>query len=106
MNLLVIPAGLTASCAAVAQITGYPINDLSTLGAAGLMGAMWLWERRQSSKRDEQLSAAHERILSDKVQLAQIIQLVEKAASAMEHIAGIPCAVKQREIEKEKETHG
>jgi hypothetical protein len=53
------------------------------LGAAGLMGAMWLWERRNSAKREHQLDEAHERILADRVQLSELIDVVTRNTEAM-----------------------
>ena len=48
-----------------------PLDNLTSLGAAGLMGAMWLWERRNSQKRETQLDEAHSRIMGDHVQLGK-----------------------------------
>ena len=59
------------------------LAQLTNLGAAGVMGAMWLWERRNSQKRDEQLDDAHTRILSDRVQLDQLIEVVRTNAEAL-----------------------
>ena len=59
------------------------LDSLTSLGAAGLMGAMWLWERRNSQKRDEQLDDAHTRILGDRVQLDQLIEVVRTNAEAI-----------------------
>ena len=57
--------------------------DLTSLGAAGLMGAMWLWERRTSQKRESQLDEAHARILGDRVQLEQLMSVVRQNAEAI-----------------------
>ena len=59
------------------------LAQLTNLGAAGVMGAMWLWERRNSQKRDEQLDDAHTRILGDRVQLDQLIEVVRTNAEAL-----------------------
>jgi hypothetical protein len=59
------------------------IDSLASLGAAGLMGAMWLWERRTSQKREQQLDEAHARILGDGVQLEQLISVVRQNAEAI-----------------------
>ena len=59
------------------------IDSLASLGAAGLMGAMWLWERRTSQKREQQLDEAHARILGDGVQLQQLISVVRQNAEAI-----------------------
>ena len=62
---------------------GAPIDAVTSLGAAGLMGAMWLWERRTSQKREQQLDEAHARILGDRVQLDQLIGVVRQNAEAI-----------------------
>jgi hypothetical protein len=59
------------------------IDSLASLGAAGLMGAMWLWERRTSQKREQQLDEAHARILGDGVQLQQLMSVVRQNAEAI-----------------------
>src|ERR1043166_5903801 len=58
-------------------------NDFASLGAAGFMGAMWLWERRTSQKRESQLDEAHERIMGDRVQLEELIGVVKQNAEAI-----------------------
>jgi hypothetical protein len=60
-----------------------PIDGITSLGAAGLMGAMWLWERRTSQKRESQIDEAHVRILGDRVQLEQLIGVVRQNAEAI-----------------------
>ena len=35
------------------------VSDLASFGAAGLMGTMWLWERRLNRLREQQLTDAH-----------------------------------------------
>lgn len=59
------------------------LEDLTGLGAAGIMGLMWLWERRNSQKREQQLDAAHQRILADRIQLEQLIAVVRQNAEAV-----------------------
>lgn len=65
------------------------LSQLTSLGAAGIMGAMWLWERRMSRQRDQQLDEAHERILGDRVQLDQLIEVVRGNAEAMTRLTGV-----------------
>jgi hypothetical protein len=68
-----------------------PVTDwmtqFSSFGTAGVMGAMWLWERRQSSTREKQIDEAHERILSDKVQMDQLIALVRQNVEALDRLS-------------------
>ncbi len=63
------------------------VDQLTGLGAAGAMGAMWLWERRQSATRERQIDEAHERIMADKVQLDQLIALVHQNTEAMARLS-------------------
>ena len=63
--------------------------DVTSFGAAGLMGAMWLWERKTSRQREEQLDEAHVRILSDRVQLEELIDVVRQNVEAMTRLSAI-----------------
>ncbi len=63
--------------------TSPALDELTGLGAAGMMGLMWLWERRNSQKREQQLDDAHARILSDHIQLEQLIAVVRQNAEAL-----------------------
>jgi hypothetical protein len=62
-------------------------SDLTSLGAAGLMGAMWLWERKASRERDEQLIEAHQRICRDEQRLEKLVQVVEHNTAAVSHFS-------------------
>ena len=64
-----------------------PLDSLTSLGAAGLMGAMWLWERSTSQKREAQIDEAHARIMGDRVQLEQLMSVVRQNAEAMTRLA-------------------
>lgn len=59
------------------------VHELAQFGAAGFMGLMWLWERRTSQKREQQIDEAHARILSDQVQLDQLIAVVQQNVAAI-----------------------
>jgi hypothetical protein len=59
------------------------LGDITSLGAAGLMGAMWLWERRTSRQREQQIDEAHARILGNRVQLEELIDVVKQNAEAL-----------------------
>lgn len=41
-------------------------TTLTQFGTAGLMGWMWLTERRAAAERERQLSEAHERLLQER----------------------------------------
>ncbi|HOF17354.1 MAG TPA: hypothetical protein PK082_00460 [Phycisphaerae bacterium] len=77
--------------------------DLATFGAAGLMGAMWLWERKLSRHREEQLSEAHGRIRRDEERLASLTRVVEHNTAAITRFAEIQretCDVLKRLVEE------
>ena len=59
------------------------MSDLASFGAAGLMGAMWLWERKLSRAREEQISEAHERIVRDEERLGKLTAVVEQNSAAV-----------------------
>jgi hypothetical protein len=63
------------------------IDTIPSLGAAGLIGAMWLWERRQSTQREKQLDDAHARILADRVQMDALIELVQHSTETLSKLA-------------------
>jgi len=58
-------------------------DQLTSLGAAGIMGAMWLWERKTSGQREQQLDEAHTRIMADRVQLDELIHVVQQNSEAL-----------------------
>jgi hypothetical protein len=62
-------------------------DQLTGLGAAGMMGVMWLWERRNSRQREQQLDEAHSRILADQVQLDELIAVVRANTEALARVA-------------------
>ena len=69
-----------------------PVDTLASLGAAGLMGAMWLWERRTSQKRESQIDDAHARIMADRVQLDVLMGVVRQNAEAVTRL----CATQEQ----------
>ena len=71
-----------AIAAILAEAIG-PVSELTNLGVAGLMGVMWLWERRTSRQREQQIDEAHARIMGDRIQLDQLIDVVRQNTDAM-----------------------
>src|SRR5436189_3459968 len=67
----------------MADATSPGIDQLTNLGAAGLMGAMWLWERRTSRQREEQIDEAHARIMTDQIELDQLMSLIRQNAEVL-----------------------
>ena len=61
--------------------------SLAQLGAAGLIGWMWLSERRAAAARETQLRELHERLMQERPQLAVLLAVVRdntKALTALE----------------------
>ena len=64
------------------------LQILSQFGAAGLIGLLWLVERRHGSRRERQLSEAHRRIVTQEHALDSMINVVRdntRAIVALEH---------------------
>jgi hypothetical protein len=62
-------------------------TELTTLvvqcGAAGLIGWMWLSERRAAAERERQLTDAHERIVHERTALDVVLRSVEGSTRAL-----------------------
>lgn len=52
-------------------------------GVAGLIGWMWLAERRASAERERQIGEAHRRILGDREDRAAVLEALRDATRAM-----------------------
>jgi hypothetical protein len=63
------------------------VDQMPSLGAAGVMGAMWLWERAGARARERQLDEAHARIVQDRVELGQLIEVVRQNTEALVRLA-------------------
>jgi hypothetical protein len=59
------------------------MEQLLELGVAGLMGALWTWERAHSRRREAQLSAAHDRLMEQNRHLAILIRIVRHNTRAI-----------------------
>lgn len=57
---------------------------ITQFGVAGLMGALWLWERLYSRKREQELTQAHQRITAQQIELQTLIELVRRNTGAIE----------------------
>ena len=79
--------------------------DFTSFGAAGMMGAMWLWERKTSRQREEQLDEAHVRILGDRVQLEELISVVRQNVEAMTRLSATQDQLVRR-MDREQSTTG
>ena len=59
-------------------------TTFAQFGVAGLMGALWVWERMMSRKRDTQLNATHEKVMRQQQELRTLIRLVHRNTRAIE----------------------
>jgi hypothetical protein len=60
------------------------MQTAAQFGVAGLMGALWLWERLYSRKREQQLTEAHQRITTQQLELQTLLDLVRRNTAAIE----------------------
>lgn len=60
------------------------IEALTQFGVAGLMGALWVWERWLSRRREAQLNAAHETLTHQRQELRVLVRLVRRNTQAIE----------------------
>jgi len=64
--------------------TTIPIIDhFMSFGMAGLMGAMWLFERRESAKRNAQLDETHAKLIADKQHIDALMNLIRQNTEAL-----------------------
>jgi hypothetical protein len=59
------------------------LEPLTQFGAAGLMGALWIYERMLSRRREAQLNAAHEQVMQQQRELSELMQLVHRNTRAL-----------------------
>ena len=60
------------------------LQNMTQFGVAGLMGALWLWERLYSRKREQELTQAHQRLMAQQLELQTLIDLVSRNTAAIE----------------------
>ena len=60
------------------------LETLTQFGAAGLMGALWIWERRLSRRRESQLDQAHRSLCTQRTELRMLVRLVRRNTQAIE----------------------
>src|SRR5690606_15339036 len=59
------------------------LEPLAQTGVAGVMALLWFLERRHSSQRERELSAAHEEIMRSRTALGELIAVVKDNSVAM-----------------------
>ncbi|MGB0766427.1 MAG: hypothetical protein ACPGYV_01815 [Phycisphaeraceae bacterium] len=60
------------------------IRSVTQLGVAGLMGALWLWERMYSRRREQELTQAHQLLIAQRQELSILIGLVQQNTAAIQ----------------------
>jgi chromosome segregation ATPase len=53
-------------------------------GVAGLMGALWVWERTLTGKRERQLNDTHNSLMAEREQMKLLVRLVRRTTRAIE----------------------
>ncbi|MEX2672517.1 MAG: hypothetical protein WD294_10445 [Phycisphaeraceae bacterium] len=59
------------------------MEALMQFGVAGLMGALWVWERRYSRRREDELTQAHDKLMEQHRHLESLVTLVRTNTRAM-----------------------
>jgi hypothetical protein len=59
------------------------LSALAQFGAAGLIGWMWLSERRAAAMRERQLTDLQDRILQERPQITTLISVVQDNTRAL-----------------------
>lgn len=60
------------------------LENLADFGVAGIMGALWLWERLYSRRREQELTQAHTLLVAQHDELKVLVGLVQRNTAAME----------------------
>lgn len=58
------------------------MSVLTQFGAAGLIGLLWVLERRAAAGRERQLSEAHQKLMSQQREMDALLQVVKENTSA------------------------
>ena len=73
----------------LAQLAPDTLVNISQLGVAGLMGALWWWERKYSRQREDELTAAHLRIMEQKEHIDTLLQALEQNTKAIAEFTAV-----------------
>jgi len=60
------------------------LHEFTQFGVAGLMGALWLWERLYSRRRENELTQAHQKLIAQQQELQTFIDMVRRNTAAIE----------------------
>ena len=61
----------------LADVGSPDVTNVAQLGVAGLMAALWWWERRYSRQREDELTEAHKEILGQREHLQALLDALE-----------------------------
>ena len=59
------------------------IQHVLQIGPAGLMGVLWIMERRHSASRERQLSESHDRLMSQRLEISELVQVIKDNCVAL-----------------------
>ncbi|HWB18858.1 MAG TPA: hypothetical protein VG711_01040 [Phycisphaerales bacterium] len=59
------------------------INVLTQFGAAGLIGWLWIAERRQNAKREQELTEAHQQIKKQDRDIESLLTVIKENTRAI-----------------------
>lgn len=59
------------------------VSSLTQFGAAGLMGWMWLAERRSAATRERQLDETHERLIQERRSFEVVVEALRENTRAL-----------------------
>ena len=59
------------------------LTTLTQFGAAGLIGLLWVMERRHATQRDRQLDEAHRRLIDQERDLEALLTVVKENTKAV-----------------------
>lgn len=60
------------------------IESATQFGVAGLMGALWVWERLYSRRREHELSQAHRLLIRREQELKVLVEIAQHNTAAIE----------------------
>lgn len=64
------------------------LGSVAQFGVAGVIAVMWLVERKSALVREKELSEAHGRVMSQKVELDALIEVVRENTRAVASLEG------------------
>lgn len=64
------------------------LASCAQFGTAGLVGWMWLTERRAAAQREKQLSEAHERLVQERTSLDALLSAIRENTRVLAQIEG------------------